>query len=263
MTTKMSRIKFIDLSTYQSWLSLRDLPKDVTGVIIKAGGVLIKDGRTQYTDSQFVRFCDEAQQLGLPVGVYYFSCANSAADGRREAEHCYNIIKGRNFSLPVYYDCESKYSTSRSGLTAAINAFYDYMTGKGFRAGLYTNPNWYKRKINTSALRKDMSIWLAQWSDAISSPTISCDIWQYGHIYIKGRMVDADYILNERIIEMEEKVYHHLGEITDPEMRAAVAFFCNKGIISTDTDGSFNINQTKLECITLMYRIYNQQKITI
>lgn len=248
-------IKIVDVSIFQEGLKLEELPKDIKGVIIRCGGILVADGKTQYKDRCFESFYKQAKKQGLLIGAYYLSCANSKTDGIKEAKHCLKLIKGKEFNLPVYYDVEVKqYSHDKTGTTDAIIEFTRILNENGFRSGLYTNPDWHKNRIESERI-KDIPLWLALWTNATGKPSIDCDVWQYGHIYVNDRMVDSDYILNERIIENMEKVYTNLDEIDNVEMKEAVGYFIKKDIIKTDSKGRFNINQTKLECVTILYRV--------
>ena len=88
----------IDVSRYQGDFDFaRAAGEGVRFAVLKGGG----GNAGYYVDSAFVRNYGRAKALGLPVGVYWYSRALSAASAKAEADWCYeNILAGRQFELP-------------------------------------------------------------------------------------------------------------------------------------------------------------------
>ena len=175
---------------------------------VKASGidvVLIRAGfgnsSSQY-DKYFATNYQKAKSAGLKIGAYWYSYASSVEDAKREAAACLQVIKGKSFDLPIYYDLEEQ-SIASLGYGTCTNiatAFCDAIIKGGYRAGVYANANWFSNYLNYNALAKKYSIWLAQWS---SYHTMKCDIWQYsdsGMVNGVSGYVDMNEVENTSII---------------------------------------------------------------
>ena len=83
----------------------------VQGVIdwdrVKASGkvdfAILRAGygkESSQVDDQFARNYSECKRLGIPVGVYWYSYATTAAEAKREAQVCLDTIQGKQFEYP-------------------------------------------------------------------------------------------------------------------------------------------------------------------
>ena len=167
-------INCVDLSTWNDNVNYRAARSDgVEAAILRAGY-----GReVSQIDSQFETHYKGCRDAGLKVGVYWYSYADSVDDAEQEARACLSVLGGRHLDLPVYFDMEESWQTSmgRGTLTAMAKRFCDTIEAGGYRAGVYSNLNWFGNYLNYDALRARYSIWLAQWSGSYS---LECDIWQ-------------------------------------------------------------------------------------
>lgn len=191
--------KAIDISCWQQNVDFNKVRSSgITAVLIRAGY-----GReTSQKDSEFEAHYRGAKAAGLKVGAYWYSYASTASEAALEAKACLYCIKGKSFDLPVYLDMEeaSQASLGRSALTAMAAEFCDAIREGGYRAGVYANLNWFNNYLDYSELKRNYSIWLAQWS---GSHSLSCDIWQYssdGDVPGISGSVDMDIIENDSII---------------------------------------------------------------
>lgn len=107
----------------------------VEGVIIKAGGS--DDGF--YKDPYFERSYDQAKKAGLLVGCYYFvgPYFKSAIDGKTDARCFLDLIKGKQFELPVFIDIENLISRNRETITQGAIAFCEEMENNKYFTGIY------------------------------------------------------------------------------------------------------------------------------
>lgn len=158
---------------------------------IKANGVkyaIIRTGYGKsYTDSQFHNNIKGALAQGIPVGIYHFSYATSAAGAKREAEFVISLLAPYKdkITLPVFFDFE--YDTvsyaQKQGVTLGKQAFNDHtvafceaIKAAGYTPGVYYNLDYYNRFVDKSRLGGYVQ-WYAQYA---SRPEISkYDIWQY------------------------------------------------------------------------------------
>lgn len=186
----------IDVSTWQrgiDWQRVKNA--GIKAVIIRAGFGTTKD-------NQFENHYKGAKAAGLAVGAYWYSYAYSAEQAEQEARACLEVISGKSFELPVYYDMEEdgQMSLGKQTMTAMACRFIDAVQAAGYRGGMYSSPSWFSDFIDYDLMRLKYSIWLAHWA---SSPARQCDIWQYGEDGSVDGVpgdCDVDVIMNWDII---------------------------------------------------------------
>ena len=156
----MSRL--IDVSCWNSGIDYDAVKASgIDSVIIRAGY-----GREVYQkDSQFENHYAGARSVGMNIGVYWYSYADSVQDAITEAEACLASIAGKRFELPIYFDMEENWQTAfgRAKLTTMAIAFCQTIEEAGCRAGVYSNVNWFTNFLDYNRLAAEYSIWLAQW----------------------------------------------------------------------------------------------------
>lgn len=185
-------MKGIDISKYQDSISFNEIKKNCDFVILRGGYTGFGAGRAKNKDSSFEKFYKKAKEKGIPTGVYYYSCADSATEGEREAKFLYeHCLKGRKFEMPIYIDVEDVHwqTGKKTGVTNAINAFCQYLEKKGYYVGVYASESWFGGRCFSEKIDKRYTKWVAKWSDQAPK----CDMWQYTDSKIlDGRKVDAD-----------------------------------------------------------------------
>lgn len=192
--------KLIDVSCWNSGINYDAVKASgIDFVIVRAGY-----GReVSQKDSQFENHYAGAKAAGMNIGVYWYSYADSVQDAITEAEACLACIKGKSFNLPIYFDMEENWQTAlgRAKLTTMATAFCQTIEEAGYRAGVYSNVNWFSNFLDYNRLAAEYSIWLAQWGT--STYSYACDIWQYtddGSVPGVDGNVDMNKIINEDII---------------------------------------------------------------
>ncbi len=188
----------IDVSTWQ---------RNIDWSRVKAAGiraVVIRAGFGQTKDNMFEEHYAGARAAGLAIGAYWYSYAYSAEQAEQEARTCLEVISGKAFEIPVYYDMEEdgQMALGRSVMTAMACRFIDTIQAAGRRGGMYSSPSWFSDFIDYDLMRsRGYSIWLAHWA---SRPALKSDIWQYGEDgSIDGVPgdCDVDIIMNESVID--------------------------------------------------------------
>lgn len=145
--------------------------------------VIIQAGFGKYEhqkDICFERNYANARAAGLHVGAYWYSYAETVADARREAELFCEIIKGKQFDMPVAYDVETE---TQSRLSPAligemIETFCSYVENKGYYVSLYSYQSFLENKV-PAAVRSKYDIWLASFGVSEPSYSGTYGIWQY------------------------------------------------------------------------------------
>lgn len=173
-------LKGIDVSRYQS---------DIDWQKVKAAGVqfaIIKAGYGKYAyqeDPCFEDNIEGAYNAGIPVGVYWYSYADTVAEAKQEAEVCLTVIKPYKdmITLPVFFDQEYEPAILAAGnsiRTQCCVAFIKAIEAAGYKAGLYGSQDWLDNKIDDSQIPATATVWVAQYGDKCTYKG-RYTIWQY------------------------------------------------------------------------------------
>ena len=176
--------KWIDVSAHNGiidWQRVR--AAGIVGAVIRAG----YGNSLSQKDKQFVANITGAIKVGLKIGIYYFSYADSVADARAEWTTCKRIIQPYKshilFVAEDYeYDSYNYYrrihgaAPSNTLINQMVNAFLGAAKADGWGTMLYTN-NDYRRNIFSTATLAVWDVWLADYT---GTPDISCAIQQTG-----------------------------------------------------------------------------------
>lgn len=191
-------MKGIDISGYQKNINLEKAKKEgIEFVILKAGYTgWGGNGTSKGKDSQFENFYKKCKELNIPVGAYWYSCADTKQKGIDEANYMYEkCLKGKQFEYPIYIDVEEKrwQSGKKKEVTDAIISFCDTLEKKGYFVGVYASLDWFKNKIDTNRL-KNYTKWVACWSK--NKPQFNYnafDLWQNAdNGVVAGLKLDTD-----------------------------------------------------------------------
>ncbi len=193
-------IKCIDVSTWQGVIDWKKVKAAGYGhAIIRAGF-----GRdASQVDNKFEHNYKNAKAAGVKLGAYWYSYADSVEDAKREAAACLEVLKGKSFEMPIFFDMEESFQTKfgKTTLTNMAKAFCNAIVKGGFRAGVYSNLNWFSNYLDYDVLKKQYPIWFAQYH---TEAQLECDIWQYsstGKVSGIQGSVDMNIIYNASIIE--------------------------------------------------------------
>ena len=135
---------------------------------------LIKMGHVVYivtvNDSIVKHVYDKEEKIlkipGIPVGIYFYSHANSRKDAINEAKWIMNKIRNYNVSLEIVFDWENwdsfqEYNLSFYKLTDAANAFVKKVEKNGYKGMVYSSKNY----LENIWLKLDSRIWLAHYTN--------------------------------------------------------------------------------------------------
>ena len=139
--------------------------------------------------------------------MYLYATAQNIDEARAEANNLVNLLKGKNFELPVYYDLEAQENIDTNTITAMCNEFCKILKSAGYKTGIYASKYYFMYKILPSKLPSDCSIWVASYGkDDGCIPKDSYkyngkwDIWQFTSTgKIAGISGDVDYDVGYRI----------------------------------------------------------------
>ena len=183
--------KGIDVSEHQGIIQWNKVNADF--VIIRAGyGKVISQ-----KDKQFEANYTGAKSRSIPFGCYWYSYATTPDEARQEASVFLDVIQGKQFDYPVFYDVEEQkqFNLGKEKLSAIIRAFMEKLEAAGYWVGLYMSASPLSSYV-TEEIRKRYAIWVANYG--VSKPIYTGDygLWQYsstGKIDGISGNVDLDY----------------------------------------------------------------------
>lgn len=169
--------KGIDVSKWQGvidWQAVKAAGCDFA--ILRAG----LGNRASQRDVTFDQNYNGAKAAGIPVGCYWYSYADGVQDAKAEAAACLEVIKGKQFEFPVYYDLEDKTTAVLGKVinTQMVKAFCGALEKAGYFAGLYSYTSYMRSYLDWKELAKLYTIWLADYR-TIYDKEIPRDMHQY------------------------------------------------------------------------------------
>ena len=139
----------IDVSSWQGNIDFQKVKEaGVEFAFIRVGS---KKSATEYfVDSQFINNVKGFNEVGIPVGIYYYSYASSRAEAIKDAKWVLNQIKGYKIDLPIVYDWENwsifdDYHQSFYSTSMNAKAFLDTMKKAGYDGLLYSSANYLNK----------------------------------------------------------------------------------------------------------------------
>lgn len=233
--------KGIDISYHQGDVIFEEVKK--SGVEF----VILRSSYRTSTDKKFTDYVTGCKIAKLPIkGIYHFSYALNKEQAVDEAKLSVSLAKSVGLKpkdIIIFYDFE--YDTVKKAAQKGVSltkkecneftlAFCEEIERLGYKAGIYTNldyyKNWYEKRVLSS-----FRVWLADYTDG---PDFSCLVQQYSSTGsvpgIKGS-VDLDYWYEETKNEKEDfKIKEDLGNMR----KKAVYLFCS-WVGKNEKDGSY------------------------
>lgn len=180
-------IKGIDISHHQRGLKMSSVKKAGFEYVILRVGYSGSKNHSQVMDETFADFYKAAREQGLYIGAYFYGCAFTKEEAKKEGAFVNRVLKSYDLDLPVYYDIEgdmlSKHKDSIPELIASFGSELDN------RFGVYMSDSPIT-PIMPYLNKKGISIWVARYG---AKPRNSYDIWQYSSsTKIDGITVDTN-----------------------------------------------------------------------
>lgn len=155
----------IDVSTHQK---LIDFPKikanDVEFIMIRLG---YQSGfNNEYKlDKYFYRNIKEAKKYKIPIGIYFYSYAQSLDDIEKEVDFIIKNLNGIKLDLPIAFDWENwmhqkKYNISNQDLNNFYKRFKEKLNKAGYKTILYSS-KYYLENVWDN----DLGTWLAHYRE--------------------------------------------------------------------------------------------------
>lgn len=142
-------------------------------------------------DANFRTNIQAANQLDLPVGIYFVTQAITKAEAIEEANWVLDKIKGYNVKYPIAIDIEEPglespfdiprtQNLDKNTRTYLASVFCKTIQNAGYTPIIYTNLNWAYNYLNMTDLSQ-YDTWIARHRDINLGPGYKWDysMWQY------------------------------------------------------------------------------------
>lgn len=175
--------KGIDLSYGNGFVDWEKIKKAGVKFAIIRTGYGIKNAKQ--IDKQFENNYKGAKQVGIPLGAYHYSYAVTPQEAKKEAEFMLEIIKGKKFEYPIFFDIEEErhVKLTKKECTEIVQAFCGILEQAGYWAGVYSFDSFFETNLEQSVQNR-YATWVARVPEtgtAILKPKYCkrYDIFQY------------------------------------------------------------------------------------
>ena len=258
------RENVIDISYVQSktidWKKVK--ADGIDGAIIRCGYRGYGSGALN-EDSMFMNHITGANKAGLKLGIYFFTEAINAAEGKAEAQFAIKMLKkaGVKLTYPIAIDTENinasnpvpransnKLSTAKR--TEAIKAFCEEIKANGYEPMIYASTSWLNNQLDMSKL--PYTVWVAQYNDKVTYKG-KYAIWQYtSTAKINGinQVVDKNYCYVNYSTSSSVVAKAETVTTTTPSTTTKVALKSVDIIAQEVLDGKWGSGQTRKDKLT-------------
>lgn len=191
---------------------------------VKADGVdfaIIRAGYGKYAsqiDDYFEQNYKNAKAVGMPIGTYWYSYADSIENVKKEAELCIKTLKGKRFDLPVYFDLEEQSQLKKGSAfcTQAVQTFCEAIADAGYTPGLYMSRSPLTEYISPE-VRNRYELWVAEYGSSTCKYDGDYGMWQYsssGKVSGISGSVDVNFRYVSKYTSLANQVY--TGKALEP-----------------------------------------------
>ena len=175
-TIMSTQLKGVDLSKHNETVDFATLSKNVDFAIIRAGYGKLASQK----DVKFEEFYAGCKKYGIPVGTYWYSYAKSVSEVKQEAQVFLNVIKGKQFEYPVYFDLEEKsqFNTGATNCQNMVKAFCNEVEKAGYYVGIYMSRSPFNTYMDSEIKNERYTLWLAEYNSKLNYSG-HADMWQY------------------------------------------------------------------------------------
>lgn len=193
----MTKVFGIDVSVWQGNFNFQEAKNEGVKFSILRGAYSLSK------DTRFEEYYNNAKAAGLDVGVYHYSMATTSEEAIEEAKFLEsNVLAGKKFELPVYFDIEDSIhkAMSKQQVSSITRAYLEYLESKGYFVGVYSSKSFIDTYFEED-IKKEYAVWVAQWNTECTYNE-QYGLWQFGgetnlirSTKINGQTVDQNYML--------------------------------------------------------------------
>ena len=193
----------IDVSKYQGNI-------DWTKVIAsgKAEFVILRAGIGNEKDIRFEEYYNGCQANGIPVGAYWYSKAVSEAQARQEAQKFLQVISGKQFAYPLYFDIEmnQQFALGKAKCSAIAAAFLNVLESAGYFAGIYASKSHLESYLSAE-VRSRYAVWVAHYGVKKTTYSGQFGMWQYSDSGTVSGIPDNQVDFDECYVDYPEIIW--------------------------------------------------------
>ena len=180
----MSR-KGYDISVWQNGLDINKITKD--------NFAIIRAGYSTSKDKCFDNFYNKLKANRVPVGAYWYSYAKTVDEAKQEARKCIEVLKGKQFELPIYFDVEEQETLNKgkTGVSNIVKAFCNELEKAKYFVGIYMSRSAILSYL-TDGVQKRYALWVADWTGSCKYTKNPVGMWQSGIGKLDNRDIDLD-----------------------------------------------------------------------
>ena len=180
-------IRGIDVSFYQGEINWYDVRDEVTFAIIRIGQ------GTRIIDEQFENNYNGAKDAGVQLGAYLYCDSTDVAGAEAEANQVLQLLSGKQFEWPIYYDIEG--DALNGDVNGMATTFCSILQQNNYFCGIYSSASPLSTQFSQEVL-SSYAIWVANYD--VEQPSFDGEwgIWQYtssGSVNGISGNVDMDY----------------------------------------------------------------------
>jgi len=163
----------IDVSEWQEIINWQEVKTDFC--IIRAGYGRLASQRDKFFDENY----NGCKNNSIPCGAYWYSYALTPEEAVQEANACMEVIAGKKFEYPIYFDVErpEQFALGREAVSAIIRAFMDTLENAGYWTGLYMSA-YYLENYTTDYIKVRYALWVADYVENAPNYDGVYGMWQ-------------------------------------------------------------------------------------
>ena len=156
----------LDVSKWQGDINFEQVKNAGVEFVFIRVGTQKGIGGEYVLDPKFEQNIKGFQKVGIPVGVYFYTYADSNKSAIADAKWVVEQLKPYKIQLPVVFDWENwsfyqEFNKSFYNLTEMANSYFKVIEKAGYKPMLYSSKNylenvWFKTKY---------PVWLAHYTD--------------------------------------------------------------------------------------------------
>lgn len=178
----------IDISKWQGEVDFNKLKNAGVEYVFIRVGTAKGLGKENVVDTWFEQNIKGANAAGIPVGLYFYSYADTKKRAEEDAKWLLDKIKDYKVDLPIAFDWENwnrfnYYNVSFYGLTDVANGFMDTIKAAGYEGMLYSS----KTYLENIWYPVDYPVWLAHYTKNLNKSSYVGD-YEYWQVCNNGRV---------------------------------------------------------------------------
>ncbi|MDO4996427.1 MAG: GH25 family lysozyme [Bacilli bacterium] len=184
----------IDISRWQGKIDYKQVKESGIEFVMIRVGSENAEGKF-FVDPMFEEYIEGFNEVGIPVGIYYYSYADTIEHAKKEAKWVIKQIKKYKVDLQVVYDWENwnnyyEFKVSFHHLSEIANTFLSTVEEAGYEGMLYSS-KYYLENIWEKPKYK---VWLAHYTEQTT----------YEGEYMIWQLCDNGYVpgVNENQVDL-------------------------------------------------------------